>query len=266
MGEPLKTGEGYNVVLGAPGKSFDFGSVMGIMAATEGVHQIKIFNSGTGFDDFNMAWCFGLNMAESKDCTHFAMLHADISPCRGWLDILIFELERTESDIVSVISPIKDHRGLTSSGIGDPSDRWSPLRRFTMHELMDMPPTFDAAEAGYPGGILLHNSGCFVVDLRKPVFFQTDGSGWLLPSFQFPTGIRRGPDGKWLHHRESEDWFFSRQIHDLGAKGCLTRKVPLTHRGPTDYPNSRAWGDNARDYDLEHKWLTVQTSPEPAVA
>src|SRR5215469_11944582 len=68
---------------------------------------------------FNRLWCECLNMRRERPVTHFAMLHADMCPDPGWLDILVTELERTGADVMSAVAPIKDQRGLTSTAWQD---------------------------------------------------------------------------------------------------------------------------------------------------
>jgi len=247
--------EKYKVRLGIPGKVFDFGSVIGLVHATRSGHSVTISNFSRGWTDFEEIWADALNAFEAEEVTHFAMLHADVAPQIGWVDTLIQELEHREADIVSSIVPIKDSRGLTSSGIGDPEDRWNPFRRFTMREVMKFPETFSAEEIGYSDKFLLHNTGCWLCDLRKPLFSAADANGELIAHFDFPKKIIRDSAGKWIPAWESEDWFFSRKLHELQAKTCITRKVKLTHRGPVDFPNSEPWGafENGDD-NTRYKW------------
>jgi hypothetical protein len=162
--------------------------------------------------------------------------------------------DRLDADLVSAPVPIKDGRGVTSSGIGDPLDPWSPFRRFTVRELASMPETFDAAAAGYPGYPLLHNTGCFAVDLRRPVFRRTRPDGSLDLMFDFPRRVVRIAD-RWVLQAESEDWFFSRKLHEAGGRSFITRKVRLAHVGQTGYSNHEPWGayENG-DEDSAAKW------------
>jgi hypothetical protein len=218
---------------------------------------VEITNSGTGWDDFNAVYCTALNSAEQGRCTHFAMLHSDIVPDHGWLDVLLEEMDRTGAHLVSAVAPIKDRRGVTSTGIGNPDNRWGPFRRFTVRELENFPETFNADDAGYPGGILLHNTGCWVADLRKPEFFETDEQGHLRAMFAFPRRVKREPmlNNIWHNACESEDWYYSRQLHDLGCKTYVTRKVKLYHKGSADFPNRGAWGSYLKgDDDTRLYW------------
>ncbi len=129
---------------------------------------------------------------------------------------------------------------------------------------MTLPPTFgldDLRMRGFCGEqhgdkILLHNTGCFLVDLRKPVFRQADAAGDLIAWFNFPTRVRREPrTGLWIANRESEDWFFSRQLHALGAKTRITRKVQLAHGHNPGCTNCEAWGEyDHGDRDTAALW------------
>jgi hypothetical protein len=69
---------------------------------------------------FNRLWCRALNERHDKGLTHFAMHHADIQAPAGWIDTLLAQQERVGADVLSVVVPIKDGRGLTSTGVRDP--------------------------------------------------------------------------------------------------------------------------------------------------
>jgi hypothetical protein len=231
-----------------------------LLALTDSKHTVQLTNSGNGFDDFNAMWVTALNASEEGKITHVAMLHLDIAPLCGredgiWLDTLIAELDRLDLDFVSAISPMKDGKGLVSSGIGDPNDPWTPYRRIAIRELSSLPETFDAATLGYAGWPLLHNSGCWAADLRKPIFHQTDAKGECPMHFGFPEKVFRNPvTGKWEQARESEDWFFSRCLFQVGAKTAVTRKVKLIHWGRAGYGNFGTWGQLEHDTPLAYKW------------
>jgi hypothetical protein len=229
--------------------------------------MLKKNNPSSAWDGFNALWADALN--ETKNgFTHFAMLHADVLPLEGvpWVDVLIGEMDRLSADLVSTTIAIKDLRGLTSSGIGDPNDHWAPLKRFTVRETLDLPETFNAADAGFPGHALLHNQGCFVADLRSPVFHKTNPDGSLAVYFNFPRRVMRaGVDAPWIVQGESEDWFFSREFHECGGKGYLTRKVHIQHGGSLDYDNFTPWGTYMNgDENTAAKWKTVKVESSVA--
>ncbi len=262
----------YNVALMMPGRSFIWGAVRGGYEATCR-HTTQIHTSGNGWNDFNNCWCEVLNQYEAGSLTHAAMLHSDITPASGWLDTLIDEMDRLKADFISAVSPIKDRRGVTSSGIGDPRNRWVPFRRFTVRELctgqldgMDCTfgETFNAADVGYPGAILLHNTGCWVADLRNDKWRTTDETGCLEAFFDFPRRVSRGPDGKWTGNCESEDWYISRKMHQLGLDTYINRGVRLVHQGTAEYPNNEPWGTNFHgDESLASTWRNDDGSLKP---
>ena len=252
--------DGHRVLLGCPGPSYHFEAVNSIIRAitqTPLAKFVHLSNSCDTWDAFNDVWVTALNLCEMGQYTHFAMLHSDIAAQGQWLNELLGELDKTGAALVSAIAPIKDRRGVTSSGIGDPENCWGPLRRFTMAELDKFPETFNATHAGYPGGILLHNTGCWVADMRHPCFYKTDETGALRCNFDFRHRIYREPEreNRWINVRESEDWYFSRQIHELGGISYITRKAKLYHLGTTEFPNWGPWGNYQEgDLDTMKKW------------
>lgn len=218
------------------------------------IHELEVQNSGSTWDNFDLLWASALSAARRGEITHFVMLHADVEPELNWLDILLAEMDRMEADMISVVIPIKDPRGVTTCGIGDPNNRWAPWRRFTVRETAAFPPTFSADDTGYPGWPLLHNHGCFAADLRKEVFFRVDQHGTLRAFFDFPRRVYEKPDGSFALACESEDWYFSRCLYELGAKTFATTKVKLNHAtGSVKYPNFGAWGDE-HDEESRFKW------------
>jgi hypothetical protein len=234
------------IVLGFPGRPSEFGAVRGLLHASVGIHSVHVLNSRNGWDDFNFLWAEALNLMEQGRATHFAMLHTDICPAPGWIDTLVEEMDTHGADLVSTIMPIKDTRGVTSTGIGDARDPWKAFRRYTVREVLAMPDTFSIADTEYANDAtkhMLHNTGCWVTDLRNPAFRAVDENGFLRCWFDFPTRIARNAEGKWQNARESEDWFFSRKIAEFGLKTFATRKVTATHVGDAHYTNFTEWGD-----------------------
>lgn len=251
------------IFLAFPGPNLLFGAAKGLMTASLGAHEVAIYNAGRGWDDMNALWVDALNNAERGGCTHFAMLHSDILPDPGWLDTLMCELDDTGADLVSAVAPLKDTRGLTSAGIGDAENPWAPFRRFTMRELMEMPETFSIADTPHTDRYLLHNTGCWACDLRSPLFYAEDEHRCLHAFFNFPLRARRHADGHLVHERESEDWFFSRKLAELGARTLITRKVGLKHVGSMEFGNTEPWGSYRNgDQDTRSNWDPTFT-PKP---
>jgi len=233
----------------------------GIVGSTS-KHEAIPRNAGFGFsgvEDFNMLWADAHNEYEDGNITHFAMLHGDITPDPSvkWLDVLIEEMERNNAALVSTVSPIKDGRGVTSSGICDLDDPWMPWRRFTIREVLnELPETFNNVQAGYPDRPLLHNTCLWVADLRWPVFHRTNEAGELDMYFAFPTRASRDEDGRWRHQRQSEDWLFSRDLWERGIRDTyITSRVKLIHTGHHSWGTYTPHGTYVDgDEDTAYKW------------
>lgn len=226
-------------------------------------HEVFRHPCTRGVLNFNMLLCEALNAGQEGRYTHLAMMHTDIQVVEDesglrWVDRLIEELDAHDLDFVSTPIAIKDHRGLTSSGIGNPADRWSPFRRLTVAELGRLPVTFTAADVGYPDKFLLHNEALCVFDLRKPVWYTPvqgpDGLAHARCMFHLNEDIVL-VDGKWHHRQETEDWSFSRHIWLAGAKTAISRRVKVIHFGRIGFEN---WGDGGTyrngDEDTRDKW------------
>ncbi len=274
--------EQRTVALLCPGRGYDWGPLTGIVQSTLGAHRVDLDNNANGWDDFTTLWARALNKYEAGGCTHAAMLHSDITPGVGWIDVLMDELEERGLDFISVGCPTKDRRGVLNGGIGSTNNRWGPWRRLTVKELLRLPGTFDLDDLkrlGFCAGddkVLLHNTGCWVADLRRPCFravYEDTGvepgdqhyheKGDLKAWFDFPTRIRRDQkSGLWISLRESEDWFFSRQLHKLGAKTAITRKVSLGHEGKAVFRNDEPWGQFEVDEDTRFIWDDGEGSPD----
>ena len=251
----------YHVYLGVPGVSICWGTVTGVVNSTS-KHVVHPYNGGLGFSgvvDFNTLWTDAMNNYEAGKITHFAMLHGDITPdpSQRWLDILMDTMEERQAVLVSAVSPIKDGRGITSSGICDPANPWSSYRRFTSREILnELPKAFDNRLAGYPDKPLLHNTGMWVCDLRHPVFRQTNPDGSLKMFFRFPERVIRGEDGQWVKQQESEDWLFSRELWEAGVTNTwITSEPKLTHHGRIGFQNWTEFGQfTAGDENTAHLW------------
>jgi len=244
----------HQVLLGFPGNEMCYGAAKGLREGTLGVHDVYDVQRGMGWDDMNQLWCHALNRARRGDITHYAQLHSDITPSPGWIDLLIDELDDRQADFISATVAIKNDDGLTSCGIGDAANPWSPWRRFTLRELHAMPETFGIADTPHPDRYLLHNSGCFVADLRNPLWRTVDANNCLVADFAFPICSRVLPDGEVVSERESEDWHFSRGMAQLGLNTLVTRRVATIHFGSRGYRNDSPWGKMEHDEATQSKW------------
>lgn len=210
--------------------------------------------------NFNMGWCNALNGRKQFGYTHFSMIHSDIGAEEGWLDKLLEEMDRVDADIMTTVIPIKDYRGLTTTGIRYPGV-WG-TRRFTMREIARLPETFSVADTDEPEQILAINTGLWVC--RIPL------GGWCekFPGFTCKHKLEH-INGQWTPAFDSEDWLFSDWLASQGLKVYATRKVQAFHRGGNDFPNQGDWGlwesEQARpSRPLDHR-LAKRPSPNITV-
>lgn len=200
---------------------------------------------------FNKHWANAMNaMRAGIALSHFAMQHDDIRPTPGWADVLIDEMERTGADVVSAVVPIKDPRGLTSTGVRNAAS--GHVRRLTMAEAMGLPETFGhedlkragiATDTGPLGAeFLVINTGLWVCRLDRPWRAAFDG-------FRSVDGVRYAADGTCDAGCLPEDWCFSEWLWRHGCKAVATRKVSLSHidNAGVEYRNDHAWGTAAVD-------------------
>jgi len=196
--------------------------------------------------NFNIILATALSMCERGEITHLAMLHDDNLPAQGFLNVLWEEMVRTEADLISAVVAIKDDRGLTSTGIDDPMNTWEAGKRFTSKEIMELPETFSKEDTGFPDRTLLVNTGCWLADIRKPFFRSTNNVNELVAYFTMKDRVVNH-NGTYKVEFESEDWFYSRRLDELGAKVVATRKPLITHLGDIGWPNDRVWGKWSED-------------------
>lgn len=189
--------------------------------------------------NMNILWCAALNAAaRGAPVDLFAMQHSDIEPEENWLELLVAEMDATGLDVLGVVSPIKDHRGVTSVAVGRADgDPWRVDRRLTMTEVYALPQTFTSADVGGP---LLLNTGLWACRFdpawAKGVHFEVnDRIVWSETARAYCPEV------------EPEDWNLSRQFHRLGLKVGCTRGVRLEHRGSYGFPNGAAWGTQETD-------------------
>lgn len=220
------------VAIGMPlrGSTAHAGATLAMTNATRGGMDWAVRLASTSLlpFTFNTLWAGVLNERKTQGFTHFAMIHDDVMPACGWLDVLMMELMEKDASVVSAIVPIKDKRGLTSTAMDVTGDEWMP-RRLTMTEVYtDFPETWT-----HPA--LLMNTGLWVCRLDEPWVDKI----W----FEQHDRIAVKPDGDYFAQTKSEDWNFSRRLRALGYgdRMYVTRKVPLIHESD-EYPNTHPWG------------------------
>ncbi len=197
-----------------------------------------------------LCWCFNwfwANALNDKTVDYFLLIHADIVPVapQKWISKLIAEAENAHADLFSVLSPIKNQDGLTSTALA--SAEHPHERRLTMTEAMQLPETFDADDVANVYGwqsdtdtTMLVNTGLMLVDLRR------NRAKWETMWFKTVDRVEK-QNGKFVATFVPEDWDFSKQAHANGLRVAATRAVTLIHHGAIDYRNDAAWGTKAAD-------------------
>jgi hypothetical protein len=180
---------------------------------------------------FNVLWCRALNKRD-QGITHFAMHHSDIEAEPGWVDKLIDELDAKGADIISTVMPIKDNRGVTSTGWQD--NQTKKIRRFTMTEIMAMAPTFNIYDTEHLGASLMVNTGLWLCRFTEPWVEEV--------CFHIQDAITRQEDGTFWPRCIPEDWAFSAWAAEQGLHVAATRAVKAIHHGRAGYSNQSAWG------------------------
>lgn len=232
---------------------------------TFGDHEIQMSASGMSLlaMNFNGGWAAALNSRPQVE--YFCMHHSDIGigpDAGGWLDYLIHELHRTDADVISVVVPIKDTRGLTSTGLLRRVDGKHEHRRLQMKELEKLPDTFTAGdvcrvfdeadfyedEVGCVDRILTVNTGLWVCRMNR--VWNED------VCFTIKDKILKNEDGTFTAHVWPEDWNFSEWCYDNEVRVVANKKVPVGHRGGTVYSNRARWGQ-------EHDSWAKQPAGDP---
>lgn len=199
--------------------------------------SMVMLQSSASAHAFNQMLCMALNGRKENGYTHFCLIHHDIEPEPFFLDKMVEIMESNRPcDFLQVVVPIKDPQGLTSTAMDEPppGEGWDPrwtVRRLTMREVFNMPPTFSHPK-------LLVNNGLILIDLRAK---------WLDKAcFKMDTDVLRR-NGRFYPVMFSEDWQFSRQANANGAKIYATREVPIIHHGVSGYGNMVPWGSLETD-------------------
>ncbi len=226
---------GPKIFLGMPGYGQQTAAAgRGLWRASQQMEDVcVVYRQGSLLAaNFNGLWCDALNLKHrGAEIKYFAMLHDDIGPTDFWLDTLIAELEAKGLDMLGVVVPIKDTRGVTSIAV-DGDTTWRPKFRLTQKEVHSLPETFTSEDVGGP---LLLNTGCWVCrfdsDWVRKVHFTINDR------IVFNTASDR-----YEPETESEDWYFSRLCHELELKIGATRKVAVMHRGGMDFSSQNQWG------------------------
>ncbi len=257
--QPVKTAPAPVVALLMPHRDciVHIGAAFGAQMATKRGLPIVFFNRGTSVltQNFNTLLADALNARKEDGVTHVAMLHSDVIPQAGWLDVLLDEMNRLNVEMVSAVVPLKNQKGLTSTGLSTPGDPWA-YRRLTMTEVFDLPETFVASDCSQRIGeaFLALNTGCWLMKLTEPwvegMFFKQQDR------MAFNTVTRQ-----YAAQSISEDWGWSSDLHARGCRLAATRKVRIQHER-SEFTNSRVWGE----WQTDEAYLTYLKEVEAATA
>lgn len=270
----------YRILLGVPGSGMLCESAAQASWLSSLHHKIDRIPSNNSGPNFNACFVAALNACQEGHYERYATIHTDLAvveerktcrDCRGekcencaysgeriydrWLDVLNEEMDKCGADFISVPMSIKDHRGVTSCGVGNPDNRWNPWRRFCTNEFEQWPQTFCAEDIGYGDKYLLHNNALCLYNMKSPIWWQTDSEGCIKAMFNFTERITKGADGRWVRQQDSEDWAFSRRLWELGAKTFITSRIKTVHHGGMGYDNNGDWGMwKNGDEDTASQW------------
>lgn len=245
-----------SIVLGMPGygkQTAAAGRALWTCCEDMRTVDVRYFGGSLLACNFNRLWCHTLNRVHRGErVDYFAMLHDDIGPETFWLDKLIDELEEKDLDVLGVVVPIKDSHGRTSLALHHEGDNWSPECRLTMRDVYELPETFTSDDLG--GQKLLLNTGCWVCKwdqewCRKMFFTINDRIVFDVPQNSYRPEV------------ESEDWFFSRLLHERGLRVGATRKIAVSHEGEMEFLNTHPWGTDV--FDSESPQRGRRVSPVP---
>lgn len=182
--------------------------------------------------NFNRLWCDAI----FSRCRYWAMLHDDIGPTPGWLDVLLAEQQRL-GGVVSAVSPIKNQDGKVSCAVRYVNSDEAHYA-LSVDDVQKLPPTFNTADVNELGhdGLLLVNTGCWVADLSehwvKKIWFDVENR------------IIWNTDNTARIISTSEDYFFSLKLHDLGVPVHATTKVGILHEGRGNWQLNLSEGQN----------------------
>jgi hypothetical protein len=163
------------------------------------------------------------------------MIHADIGTETGWIDTLIKEMDIRDLDILSVVMPIKDNSGDTSTAILHKRDDADMVTRIPLKTTLSLPDTFTIADVEKEMGIqgtLLINTGLWVARCGD---WMNEFNGFRAESM-----ITLNPKTlKYETLNTPEDWDFSLWAAEKGLKVGATTIIKATHFGKHGWKNFR---------------------------
>jgi len=195
--------------------------------------------------NFNTAWCDMLNKRVLyPDMKWFGMLHSDIGVAdMFWLDKMVRLAEEYGTDVLSVVSPLKDQRGLTSTGIYD-KEYEVIVKRLSVREVNKIGKSVFGLDEIERLGLGIYDKHALVVNTGLMLVRIGD---WC-ENIRFHTKdyvIKK--EGQWIPQFISEDWLFSVDVHEQGKVVKVCSGIEIVHVGKKAYSNKGDWGTLKED-------------------
>lgn len=148
---------------------------------------------------------------DREKLTHLAILHADIEVEQGWADKMLAIMEEKKCDILSAVIPIKNEKNTSTAIHLGGHDK----KILTLDDCEKRGRTFTDEN-------LLVNTGLMLIDLKGE---------WVEGVvFKMEDGIIE-KNGEKIPYIFTEDWCFSRDAREKGAKIYATNEVKVWHLG-----------------------------------
>ena len=172
-----------------------------------------------------------LAAAANQRFDYFAMIHSDVCPELGWLDVFADDMKELGADIISGVISIKNFSGVTSTArdchaAEYPNDVFRPTRRLTLKEVYERDPVFHEPD-------ILLNTGLWLMKMKK----WYEDPWW----FRQHDAVVKNSDGEYQAVTFSEDWDFSRQAREHGMLMFASRNVHIYHENEW-FNNKQDWG------------------------
>lgn len=183
--------------------------------------------------NFNVLVSEAWNERAEKGYTHFCMMHSDIGPGKDWLKTMLDIMAEKNFDVLSVVVPIKNNTGLTSTAV-DTDSMPTPLTLTQVHNELPVTFTGEDTKRVYGNDRLLINTGLLLIrmDAIAPPDFY----------FEIVDRINVEKDGKFKPRNIPEDWHFSRMLYRKKVRYAATRAVEVRHLGAMVFNNQSVWG------------------------
>jgi hypothetical protein len=193
--------------------------------------------------NWNCLWLECLEGREKYGYTDWCMFHSDVAADAYCVDTLKDLQIKYNADVISCVIPIKDPRGLTSTGLRELGPPPFKARRLTMKEIFTAPETFSIKDFPSKQNICLAvNNGLWMADITKILPGDTIPWADKMPPFQSVYTWHTSKDGKRMVNWHSEDWLHSGWFAEQGLRVFATRKIGIEHEGKIVYNNKSVWG------------------------